>query len=192
MWQEEGWEKQLDWLRSQLHESKGTWTILAVHAPFFSLGKYGSMEGRNADSKKLRQDISPLIAGKVDLVLQGHDHVVQYTYPLDGTGAVLNADSTKTKNAQNEECREYALHGGTVYLMSGQGGNQNRNGEFFPELAEKFAYYPQKDELFFVWDDKTPTYAQISVTGERLSVRLLAMPEGERRPKLINACSFVK
>jgi hypothetical protein len=54
------------------------WTVVGMHVPCFSVGKYGCQAGEEFTNM--------LIEKKVDLVLSGHDHVYQRTHQLS-TGA---------------------------------------------------------------------------------------------------------
>ncbi len=77
--------EQLDWLDRQLRkETDATWTVVVQHHPPFSAGYHGS----HPESREL---LVPLYeAGGVDLVLSGHDHDYQRTYPQDGVTYVVS------------------------------------------------------------------------------------------------------
>ncbi|CAH1773161.1 unnamed protein product [Owenia fusiformis] len=60
--------RQLDWIKSQLQNSKADWIIMAGHHPVFSTGSHGS-------SSTMYRDVLPLMEKyKVALYLAGHDH----------------------------------------------------------------------------------------------------------------------
>lgn len=56
------------WLKQALNLSKATWKILSLHHPLISNGRHGD------DSARIARRLVPLICGKIDLILSGHDH----------------------------------------------------------------------------------------------------------------------
>lgn len=60
------------WLEKALSQSKATWKILALHKPIISNGQHGD------DSADINDGLVPIICGKVDLALSGHDHNFSY------------------------------------------------------------------------------------------------------------------
>ena len=70
---------QLDWLRRELAESGTHWKIAYFHHPIYTSGRY------RATARALRLVLEPiLIAGDVDVVLSGHEHVYERTLPQHG------------------------------------------------------------------------------------------------------------
>ncbi|PIR20222.1 MAG: hypothetical protein COV45_07750 [Deltaproteobacteria bacterium CG11_big_fil_rev_8_21_14_0_20_47_16] len=56
------------WLSQALAKSRARWKILAMHIPIISNGPHGD------DSADINDNLIPVICGKVDVVLAGHDH----------------------------------------------------------------------------------------------------------------------
>jgi len=99
----EGFEAQVDWLRSVLEDNPRTWTIITFHHPIYS-----AAEGR--DNAGLRELWQPIFdESGVDLVLQGHDH----TYARSGL-------VTFEENLP-EGVRARTGDSGTVYVVSVSG-----------------------------------------------------------------------
>jgi hypothetical protein len=70
---------QLDWLDHQLSGSGATWKICYFHHPLYSHGKF---HGSDVD---LRARLEPmLVKYKVDVVLNGHEHVYERVKPQQG------------------------------------------------------------------------------------------------------------
>lgn len=88
-----------DWLRHDLAHTSQRWKIVAMHVPAYSTGFH------RRDSELLSQPKLPPIfdAYGVDLVLSGHDHTYQRSYPL--------REGQITSTAA----------GGVVYVVSGAG-----------------------------------------------------------------------
>jgi hypothetical protein len=70
---------QLDWLRSELAASGSAWKICFFHHPIYTSGRY------RAGARTLRLMLEPiLVAGDVDVVLAGHEHVYERVQPQRG------------------------------------------------------------------------------------------------------------
>ena len=81
-------QKQKKWLKEGLAKSQSPWKIVCGHHPIYSYGDHGN-------SEELQEDLLPVIEGKVDFYLSGHDHnkqVIQkkssdITFIVSGAGA---------------------------------------------------------------------------------------------------------
>ena len=70
---------QLEWLGRQLAESGTAWKIVYFHHPIYTSGRY------RAGARALRLALEPiLVAGDVDVVLAGHEHVYERVQPQHG------------------------------------------------------------------------------------------------------------
>jgi acid phosphatase len=56
------------WLTQALAKSRARWKLLALHIPIISNGKHGD------NDSKINDALVPIICGKIDVVLSGHDH----------------------------------------------------------------------------------------------------------------------
>ena len=91
--------EQTRWLADQLASAQpaGTWTVAAMHHPAFSAGHHGS----DAD---VRREWAPLFAEyEVPLVLAGHDHDYQRSYPQDGVTYVVSGAGAKLRQTGHED-----------------------------------------------------------------------------------------
>lgn len=71
--------QQLEWLREQLAASGTAWKICYFHHPLYTSGRY------RAGARALRLVLEPiLVAGDVDVVLSGHEHVYERLIPQRG------------------------------------------------------------------------------------------------------------
>ena len=113
---------QYDWLISELEGNTCKWTIVSMHNPMYSVGKYGADETRNAIALALRDQLGSVFAEYgVDLVLQAHDHAISRTFPIDREG-VPTLENTETVNGV-----EYVVDpDGVIYVMNGPAGTQQR------------------------------------------------------------------
>jgi 3',5'-cyclic AMP phosphodiesterase CpdA len=70
---------QLEWLRQQLAASGTAWKICYFHHPLYTSGRY------RAGARALRLVLEPLlVAGDVDVVLAGHEHLYERLIPQHG------------------------------------------------------------------------------------------------------------
>ena len=115
-------EDQYNWLISELENNDCLWTIVTMHNPMYSLGKYGMNPSNNAIALALRNQLQGVFAEYgVDIVLQGHDHLVSKTKPIDSDGNPTSATGII------EGGIGYSLDpDGVIYLMNGPAGNQIR------------------------------------------------------------------
>jgi 3',5'-cyclic AMP phosphodiesterase CpdA len=115
-------DDQYYWLIDELENNDCTWTVVAMHNPMYSVGKYGSDPSRNSICLSLRLQLQGLFYDYgVDLVLQGHDHAISRTYPINGEGYVIEEEWTTVDGTR------YSVDPtGVIYLMNGPAGPQSR------------------------------------------------------------------
>lgn len=150
---------QYNWLVNELKNNNKKWTIVAMHNPMYSVGKYGSNPSNNSIALALRKQLSKLFADyKVDLVLQGHDHAYSHTYPITGDG-VFNTNQTY----ETIGSVKYTVNPtGTIYSMHGPAGNQTRSKDDEADLS-LYEFYSKS---------KTNSWADISIEDNRLTVEI--------------------
>ena len=122
----------------------------------YSIGRYGSNSSINQISVALRKQLhNVFVEYGVDIVLQGHDHVISKTKPLGLDGEVI-AQST-----QNVNGTDYAVsNGGVIYVMSGTAGEQTRSPYTNSSLYEISA------------SSKKCSWAEFTVSGNTISVNV--------------------
>ena len=147
---------QYNWLINELENNDATWTIVSMHQPMYSVGKWGSQSGYDSVSKALRAQLSSVFAAYgVDLVLQGHDHAISRTYPI-------NAEGEPTQDQWQEVGGvKYSVDpDGVIYVMNGPGGNQTRSPV---DGAEKSLYS-------YMYSSRERSFAVISIDGNKLTL----------------------
>lgn len=114
--------EQFNWLLSELQNNSATWTIVAMHCPMYSVGQWGADSTKNTPSLDLRTQLQGIFDEYgVDIVLQGHDHVISRTYPINAEGVPQSEDLVEVDGVQ------YTVNpGGVIYVMNGPAGNQTR------------------------------------------------------------------
>jgi len=80
---------QLEWLQKELEASKFRWKVVYGHHPIYSHGMHG-------DNQKLIRELLPVLKGRADVYLAGHDHDMQHLKPegnlhffVSGTGGKM-------------------------------------------------------------------------------------------------------
>ena len=150
-------DEQLYWLIDELKNNDCTWTVVSMHNPMFSLGYHGTNPEKNGTTLALRSQLSRIFAEYgVDIVLQGHDHVVQKTHPLNSEGVAVE------ENVVKEGKTEYTVDpDGVIYVMSGTAGNQLRD----PQGNDKDIYD-------FAYRSPDVSWTEITVEGNKLTVNM--------------------
>jgi tartrate-resistant acid phosphatase type 5 len=81
---------QKDWLKKQLETTPARWNLVMGHKPIFSYGYHG-------DTDFMVQDVLPLLCGKADLYLAGHEHKQQVLKADCGLTMVVSASAGKLR-----------------------------------------------------------------------------------------------
>ena len=149
-------DDQYNWLISELENNTATWTIVAMHNPMYSAGVYGSNPDRNSISVGLRAQLhNVFVQYGVDVVLQGHDHLISKTHTLGTDGEKL------AQETRDVDGTTYAVsNGGVIYVMSGSAGVQTRS----PYSGYNFSSYD------FALDTQKRSWSEFTIDGNKLSV----------------------
>ncbi len=153
-------DEQFDWLKNELSTDKRKWTIVCMHNPIYSVGKWGSDLSRNHVARALKDQLAATFAEYgVDLVLQGHDHMISRTHPI-------NQKLTPTsENIVSENGVDYSVNpDGTIYVMNGASGNQSK-GEYDVKISD------EDKVLYDYYGGSNPSsWAEIKINGDYLTV----------------------
>ncbi|MDD9897597.1 MAG: metallophosphoesterase family protein [Candidatus Melainabacteria bacterium] len=117
----------LDWLKQDLESTDADWTIVAYHHPAYATADDDPPHGRWQDW--IKKHVVPILEEhKVDLVLNGHVHNYQRSYPM------------KNFEAKSAEKNIYSKGQGTIYTIlgsSGQSWNQAHTSDLHPVAHAK-------------------------------------------------------
>ena len=134
----------LMWLQNDLAGTAQEWVIALFHHPPYSKGSHDS--DSNADSGgrlvDMRETVLPILeAGGVDLVLAGHSHLYERSYPLSGAYGygsfpdfvtpdfntlLMNGNILDTGSGSPTSGGAY--QSGTIYVVAGHGGRSIGTG----------------------------------------------------------------
>ena len=114
--------EQYNWLIDELESNTSDWLFVVMHNPMYSIGKWGSDPSRNGVCLGLRAQLGEVFAEYgVDVVLQGHDHAISRTHPMNADGVATTETWEKVGNVQ------YSVDpDGVIYVMNGPVGDQAR------------------------------------------------------------------
>ena len=127
------------WLQSDLNANTQPWVIAYWHHPPYTKGSHNSDNSNFLDGElvDIRQNIIPILEAKgVDLVLNGHSHVYERSYLLDGhygysssLTPAMKKDNTSgsypTSCAYHKNTKATSSHKGTVYVVCGCSGKND-------------------------------------------------------------------
>lgn len=127
--------EQLNWLTEELKSNESDWLFVGMHAPLYSIGQWGADPNKNEQSRALRAQLRALFAEYgVDMVFQGHDHLLSCTNPIDKDGKPV-LPTTQTENGV-----EYSVDpSGVIYVMDGTVGTNTKGVIGVEEGVYKYA-----------------------------------------------------
>lgn len=127
------------WIQNDLNANTQPWVIAYWHHPPYTKGSHNSDNSNFLDGElvDMRQNIIPILEAKgVDLVLNGHSHVYERSYLLDGhygysssLTPAMKKDNTSgsypTDCAYHKQTQTTSSHKGTVYVVCGCSGKND-------------------------------------------------------------------
>ena len=134
----------LTWLQADLSGTAQEWVIALFHHPPYSKGSHDSDNAVDSGGRlvDMRENVLPILeAGGVDLVLGGHSHLYERSYPLAGAfgygsspnfitpafGTLL-ANGNILNTGDGNPLGGGAYQNGTVYIVAGHGGKSIGSG----------------------------------------------------------------
>lgn len=135
---------QAQWLSEQLEATDKTWKIVMQHKGLISTGNHSN----ESDVAVWRKELLPLMAKyKVDLMLQGHDHVYVRSKPYlygENNGGIYNGRTPNMEETLVTELRDgneitYSVEpSGTFYVTGNYAGRKS----YAPVDYDKTLIYP--------------------------------------------------
>jgi len=168
------------WMKVQVSEhSNIKWKIAYYHKTLFT-GSHSHQD--DSDGKMIRDRFAPLFDSlKIDLALQGHDHIYEVIGPVKGKklvpGAVKNQLQVTANPRENVTGRlngVFNVKEGTVYLLNNSAGKKKYEPKTKAEMDSTEAKLGIKNYfgLFSGRFGQTgrPTFSNISVTRDTVTV----------------------
>ncbi|WP_412521638.1 metallophosphoesterase [Staphylococcus simulans] len=122
-------QTQFNWIKEDIKKARANgakWIVLSMHKPMYSKS-YHALEDK--DIMKLRDELTKEIDDlNVDLVLQGHDHVLARTKVLEHTSTKSSFVNAKIEDAKQivgaDGVKYYDNPKGSVYVLPNTGGTK--------------------------------------------------------------------
>ena len=163
---------QYSWLENELQNKTEKWTVVTMHNPMYSVGKWGSDNTKNGIALALAVQLKGLFADNgVDVVLQGHDHMVSRTYPLNAKG-----EATKEKTEKIGGIEYIKDPSGVIYVMNGPAGDQAK--------GESSIYKHDESLYAYAMASKISSWAEFEVEGDTLTVTVKTAQSGTATDEL--------
>ena len=142
-------QEQLDWAKKDVEEARANgakWVILAYHKPIFSKS-YHSLQ--DSDVQAVREEFMKLIDDlDVDLALQGHDHVLSATYPLNFVPTEENFSNgviAEAETVEKDGIDYYVDPKATVFVLPNNGGTKAYDDIYSKGVDHVHAVRPKLD-----------------------------------------------
>ena len=130
------------WLRKSIAASGAKWTAVVAHHPYRNNGTHGNageFEGLGlATGDELKKMYEAEVCGKVDFLLSGHDHSLQWLQPHPGCGARPQ------------------------FMVSGAGAKSNGPKSADPKKRASHAIWEAYETLGFFWVEASDARLKIS------------------------------
>ena len=148
--------EQLAWIEEDIkkaRENGAEWVVLTYHKPLYSKS-YHSLQ--DEDVQKVREEFMQMIDElDVDLALQGHDHVISRTKPLDFVPTEENFSNATIDQAEvvlgEDNVEYYKNPSGTVFVLPNTGGTKayddlySKSLEHIHEVRPDLSWMTQED-----------------------------------------------
>lgn len=149
-------KEQMKWIKKDIKKARANgakWVILNLHKPMYSKSYHALSD---EDVKKVRGELTKEINKlDVDLVLQGHDHVLSRTYPLEYTSTKNSFVNAKKENAKQfvgeDGVNYYDNPKGAVYVLPNTGGTKeydniyDRSLDHIKKVRPELSWLTEKD-----------------------------------------------
>lgn len=157
---------QYSWLENELQNKTEKWTVVSMHNPMYSVGKWGSDNTKNGIALALAHQLKGLFAEYgVDIVLQGHDHMVSRTYPLNENGEAM-----EEKTEEIDGIKYIKDPSGVIYVMNGPAGDQAK--------GESSIYAHDESLYAYALPSKVSSWAEFDVSGDVITVTVKTAQSG--------------
>lgn len=130
------------------------WRVVTFHQPPYTVATHAL----DKDVLNIRANLVPILKeNKIDLVLNGHDHVYTRTHVMDGTKPIIEWKDGEEGKAPSE----YVNPKGIIYVTT----NSASGSKFYDIMQdEKFEYSAVKNQ------EKVPNISNVKVTDNSIEV----------------------
>ncbi|MBF8184562.1 DUF2341 domain-containing protein [Nonomuraea sp. K274] len=167
-------QKQIDWLRADAEAARAAgaqWLVLSMHKGAYTTANHLDDE----DVMAMRRTLVPVIDElDIDLVLQGHDHVMSRSKVLaadpKGVEGARPVETTKITEVRDGKRIEYAVDPkGTVYFLPNTAGAKHYTQATNPQGVDLEPYLRLFDRT---GEQSGENFTAVNVTAGRLTVNV--------------------
>ncbi len=169
-----------NWMRSEVSAHPDTkWRIALIHRPVYTGGSHQP----EPDLTIIRNAMAPVFDElKIDLVLQGHDHIYEVIGPVKGNKLVPNAVTKQQSvpvnrwtNLTGKSGGIFNVKEGTLYFLNGHGGTKEY-GPFSKEEMDSAEIELGVTNYFGLFSGRfgqtyNPAFSHISVSSDTISIK---------------------
>lgn len=161
-------QAQLDWLENDLSTTTAQWKVVMMHVGVYSTGDHSN----DSNTLEIRDVFAPIFAKhKVDLVLQGHDHVYTRTMPYYyGEGENGRIPNRNEKIVYEDGYNWSYEPDGTYYITINYAGTKS----YPPVDYDSSRIFPAKSPVngkSMSQYVKNRMFADVEIDGDRLLLR---------------------
>ncbi len=192
------------WMREQVNAHKDVkWRIATYHKNVFT----GSNSHQDdADGKAVRAAMLPIFDElKIDLALQGHDHIYEVIGPVSNTAKTLVADAVQNvevvgqpgarENMTGKKGGVFNVKDGTLYFLNNSAGKK----KYEPRNEAAMIASLDKHEVANYWglfsgkfgQTGEPTFSRVNMSTDKIEIETYTVNDlGE--PSLFDSFTVVK
>lgn len=203
-WKKEGYFSSLaEWMRKEVEKHPGTrWRIATYHKCMFT----GSRSHQSdKDQVALREAMLPVFDElKIDLALQGHDHVYEVIGPVVNTSKTLVGDAIEEQidmaggvreNMTGKQGGVYNVANGTLYFLNNSAGRKKYEPRDEEEMTAEEPVHLVQDYwgLFSGKFGQTgePTFSSVAVTNDAIDIVTYTV-DGNGKESVFDSFKVVK
>lgn len=182
-WKKDGYFESLAaWMRQQAANSKAKWRIASFHKNMFT----GSRSHQDdADGLAVRNAMLPVFDElKIDLALQGHDHIYEVIGPVRNVNKTLIADAVENveiisdggirENMTGKQGGVFDVTNGTLYFLNNSAGKKKYEPRDEQQMSDAIEAH-QVENYWGLFSGKfgqtgEPTFSRVKVTTDSIHI----------------------
>lgn len=196
--------KVADWMRDVVAQNPdATWRIVCSHNSLFTGSTTHQNEGA---AKRMRTYLLPVFADlKIDLSIEGHDHIYQVIGPVSSPSVTVAKESVfnvitesvggELANMTGKADGTYDVTNGTLYFLNGSCGPKN----YVPRNREQMMDAYESHGVSDYWNLFTgrlaqvgsPTFSKVSIEPASIKISTYTV-KSDSRPRLYDEIELVK
>ncbi|MBR6514434.1 MAG: DUF2341 domain-containing protein [Clostridia bacterium] len=153
-------DEQINWLKADVAATDKDWVILSMHKGPYTSGQFANTVEANELRSLFINELDDL---GIDLVIQGHDHIMGHTYDLHN--GEVSAQPVYTETINGKRFNYTVDPEGIVYMMSGVMGTEYGKQMTCDDLDAYIMQFERSDGR-----GNVPTYAKVTVRDDRIEV----------------------